>query len=503
MASEILGLFASPELYQQNQDLARQQQALQYAQLNPYDRVTYGANLAGQRFGGALGSALGGTDPQLRIISARQSVMQGVDPSNPESILRAAKQLADVGDQQGALTLADYARKAGSELALQQQRMRERDVAGTPKELVIAAEKAKLQDQIAQLEAAPASPERNRALSIAKNTLASLTAAAKTGQVPDAIEIANARAALQGRIRALEKQPESEERNNELQTARDTLASLPQAGGRAGQVPDAIEIARELALEAGEPGTEAYNKSYRDNLKRLSSKDSSEKQLEFSRILIEAGYTPGTPEYQAEMKRYAMAEITGRSQGKGTTVTNVLPGQGKEGAKDIPAFRDKVIGTIDPFRKTVTAADSAITNIQDSIKTSNFASFRAAQTQFARAISGAGDLSQKELKAAGADPSLIGGTADYLSTLFTSTPTADTQKKLLSTLKAIRTVAAKKAKEEIANQKKIATRAGFTEDDTALIFNFPEFDSGAAPSTGKKTTTRTLKSGKVVTITED
>lgn len=503
MASEILGLFASPELYQQNQDLLRQQQALQYAQLDPYDRVTYGANLAGQRFGSTLGNVLGGTDPQLRIISARQSVMQGVDPSNPESILKAAQQLADVGDQQGALILADYGRKAGSELALQQQRMREGRAASTPKELQIANATAQLQQRIRELQAAPESPERNAELQIATDTLARLTATTKSANVPKEIEIANARAALQGRIRALEKQPESEERNNELQTARDTLASLPQAGGRAGQVPDAIEIARELALEAGEPGTEAYNKSYRDNLKRLSSKDSSEKQLEFSRILIEAGYTPGTPEYQAEMKRYAMAEITGRSQGKGTTVTNVLPGQGKEGAKDIPAFRDKVIGTIDPFRKTVTAADSAITNIQDSIKTSNFASFRAAQTQFARAISGAGDLSQKELKAAGADPSLIGGTADYLSTLFTSTPTADTQKKLLSTLKAIRTVAAKKAKEEIANQKKIATRAGFTEDDTALIFNFPEFDSGAAPSTGKKTTTKTLKSGKVVTITED
>lgn len=450
MASEILGLFASPELYQQQQDLARQQQALQYSRLDPYDRITYGANLAGQRFGSTLGNVLGGTDPQLQIISARQSVMQGVDPSNPESILRAAQQLADVGDQQGALTLADYARKAGSELALQQQRLREGRAASTPKELLIAAEKAKLQDQIAELEATPESPERNRALSIAKNTLAGLTTATKPGQVPDA-----------------------------------------------------IEISRELALEAGPEGSEAYNKSYRENLKRLSSKDSSEKQLEFSRILVEAGYEPGTPQYQAEMKRYAMAEITGRSQGKGTTVTNVLPGQGKEGAKDIPAFRDKVIGTIDPFRKTVTAADQAIANLNNSIATNNFAAFRAAQTQFARAISGAGDLSQKELKAAGADPSLLGGGVDYLSTLATATPSKDTQQKLLNALKVLRKVAINKAKNELDVQRQIAKRANYNDDDIKLIFNFPEFDSGAAPSTGNKTTTRTLKSGKVVTITED
>lgn len=450
MASEILGLFTSPEQYQQQQDLMMQRQAAQLAQLDPYQSINYGAIRAGQQFGRGLAGILGAEDPQLRMISARQSALRGINLAEPESIFTAAQQLADAGDQQGALMLADYGRKAQADAALVTQRTREGRAAATPKELQIAAASAQLEDQIAQLEATPASPERDRALNVAKNTLARLTTAAKPGQVPDA-----------------------------------------------------IEIARELALEAGAPGTEEYNKSYRDNLKKLSTKDSSEKQLEFSRLLQEAGIAPGTPEYQSKMRAYIDAEITGRRQGKGTTVTNVLPGQGKEGAKDIPAFRDKVIGTIDPFRKTVTAADTAITNINDSLKTSNFASFRAAQTQFARAISGAGDLSQKELKAAGADPSLLGGTADYLSTFFTSTPTADTQKKLLSTLKAIRTVAAKKAREEIANQKKIATRAGYTEDDTALIFNFPEFEQGKAGGGAGKSRTVTLKSGKTVTVVED
>lgn len=290
MASEILGLFASPELYQQNQDLLRQQQALQYAQLDPYDRVTYGANLAGQRFGGALGSALGGTDPQLRIISARQSVMQGVDPSNPESILRAAQQLADVGDQQGALTLADYARKAGSELALQQQRLREGRAASTPKELQIANATAQLQQRIRELQAAPESPERNAELQIATDTLARLTATTKSANVPKEIEIANARAALQGRIRALEKQPESEERNNELQTARDTLASLPQAGGRAGQVPDAIEIARERAVARGlTPGSQLYNEFIDKELQRLTTKETKEPSANISEVGVAVG----------------------------------------------------------------------------------------------------------------------------------------------------------------------------------------------------------------------
>ena len=450
MASEILGLFTSPEQYQQQQDLMMQRQAAELAQLDPYQNIRYNAIRGGQQFGRVLTGILGAEDPQLRMITARQSALRGINLAEPESIFSAAQQLADAGDQQGALMLADYGRKAQADAALVTQRSREARAAATPKELQIAAASAQLQDQIAQLEATPASPERDRALSVAKNTLARLTTATKPGQVPDA-----------------------------------------------------IEIARELALEAGAPGTEEYNKSYRENLKKLSTKDSSEKQLEFSRLLQEAGFAPGTPDYQTKMRAYIDAEITGRRQGKGTTVTNVLPGQGKEGAKDIPAFRDKVIGTIDPFRKTVTAADTAITNINDSLKTNNFASFRAAQTQFARAISGAGDLSQKELKAAGADPSLLGGTADYLSTFFTSTPTADTQKKLLSTLKAIRTVAAKKAREEISNQKNIATRAGFNDEDVKLIFNFPEFEQGKAGGGAGKSRTVTLKSGKTVTVVED
>jgi hypothetical protein len=445
MASEILGLFTSPEQYQQQQDLMMQRQAAELAQLDPYQSIRFGAIRAGQQFGRGLAGILGAEDPQLRMISTRQSALRGIDLGNPESIFTAAQQLADAGDQQGALMLADYGRKAQADAALVTQRTRER------------------------MSPALQAAGRIRELTVGKQELLD------RGALPDSPE-----------IKAIDVE----------------IASLSRGGGT-GQVPDAIEVARELALGAGAPGTEEYNKSYRDNLKKLSTKDSSEKQLEFSRLLQEAGIAPGTSEYQSKMRAYIDAEITGRRQGKGTTVTNVLPGQGKEGAKDIPAFRDKVIGTIDPFRKTVTAADSAITNINDSIKTSNFASFRAAQTQFARAISGAGDLSQKELKAAGADPSLIGGTADYLSTLFTSTPTDDTQKKLLSTLKAIRTVAAKKAREEISNQKKIATRAGYTEDDTALIFNFPEFEQGKAGGGAGKSRTVTLKSGKTVTVVED
>jgi hypothetical protein len=452
MASEILGLFTSPEMYQRQQDLMMQRQAAELAQLDPYQSVRFGAIRAGQQFGTGLAGLLGAEDPQLRMISARQSVLGGLDLGNPDSILTAARQLANAGDQQGALALADYARKAQADAALVAQRTREGRAAAVPKELQVANARAALLQQRRAVEASPADePGRAEALQMIDDTLAGLPvsaeAAPKFGEK------------VEGKSFELFDKPYSQLTTAERKSVNDAIRVE-------GEKP-----AREPAYGTDREATaqELYGKNFGDLTQ--TQKAAVNKRVD---------------------------EEKGRVAEKGALR---VPGQNsKEGAKDIPGFRDKVINTIDPFRKTVTAADSAISNISDSIKTSNFASFRAAQTQFARAISGAGDLSQKELKAAGADPSLLGGTADYLSTVFTSTPTKDTQQKLLSTLKAIRTVAAKKAKDEIANQKKIATRAGFTQDDTDLIFNFPEFEQRAG---GGKTTTRTLKSGKTVTITED
>jgi len=227
MASEIMGLFSSPELYQQQQDLAQQQQAAQLAQLDPYASVRYNAIRAGQQTGSALGGIFGVQDPQLRLISARQQVMQNVDPSNPDAVFQAAQQLANIGDQQGALTLADYARKAQSELALAQQRQREGKAAATPKELQIAGARAELQDRISQLKLMPASPERDRAIAIAENTLAGLTTAAKTGQIPDVIEIARERAKAKGLTEGTPAYNEFIDKEIERQTTKQTKETTP------------------------------------------------------------------------------------------------------------------------------------------------------------------------------------------------------------------------------------------------------------------------------------
>ena len=121
------GLFGmTPESYQDTRQLQEQAQALQQAQLNPYEAVNYMAARAGQQLGRGIGGALGAQDPQLRLISARNAVGQSIDPNDPATIQRGIQQLASIGDQEGAMKLADYLRKAQSDYALIQQRTAEK-----------------------------------------------------------------------------------------------------------------------------------------------------------------------------------------------------------------------------------------------------------------------------------------------------------------------------------------------------------------------------------------
>ena len=230
------------------------------------------------------------------------------------------------------------------------------------------------------------------------------------------------------------------------------------------------------------PENAAALQIYKDKLAALTrTKEAAPLDIQKAQEYRQKLVTSNAPAAQiAEVDRY----IKGLEGGRGTAITNVLPGQ--QAFVDIPKFRATVQSTVEPQSKTVYAADQALQGINDSISTNNFASFRAAKTGFARAMSGTGDLSQKELLAAGADPSLLGGTADTISQLFSGTPTLDTQEKMKKTLQAIRTVAAKKATDEIDRQAKIAGRQpGYTPQIISEALDFPEFKMPtAAPTVG-------------------
>jgi len=124
MAENIVaGLFGlTPQMYGEQQRRSALQEGITLAQLDPASRGAAMTYAGAKGLGGAIGGAFGIEDPQLKLISARNSIAQQIDQSNPESILQGAQMLAQMGDQQGAMALAQYARQAQSEMAQAQQR---------------------------------------------------------------------------------------------------------------------------------------------------------------------------------------------------------------------------------------------------------------------------------------------------------------------------------------------------------------------------------------------
>ena len=125
MAENIVaGLFGlTPEMYGEQQRRSALQEGITLAQLDPAARgaaLTYGG---ARGLGTAIGGAMGIEDPQLKLISTRNTIAQQIDQTNPESILKGAQMLAQAGDQQGAMALAQYARQAQVQIAEQKQRL--------------------------------------------------------------------------------------------------------------------------------------------------------------------------------------------------------------------------------------------------------------------------------------------------------------------------------------------------------------------------------------------
>lgn len=157
----ILGLFTTPEQYQQAQLQQLYGNQLAQARLSPVEQASFNIGAGAQRAGDVVGRALGGTDPQLQLMSLRTSVMKDVNPNDSASLAKAAQALAQAGDQQGAFQLAQAAlnnRNVESQIAgrteerqaqreMQLQLSREKNM--TSKE--IAADRNALMAQIAQM----------------------------------------------------------------------------------------------------------------------------------------------------------------------------------------------------------------------------------------------------------------------------------------------------------------------------------------------------------------
>ena len=130
--SSIVGGMFSPEIsraaemeYLQKRQAAMRDRALAFAQLSPMQQADYGFYRGGQQLGDVVGGALGGQDPQLRMIGLQQQILSELDPSDPEQQLRVAQKYAQTAPEL-AMKIAESARKSMSEMALTTQRLREK-----------------------------------------------------------------------------------------------------------------------------------------------------------------------------------------------------------------------------------------------------------------------------------------------------------------------------------------------------------------------------------------
>ena len=118
--SEILGLFTSPQQYQQNQLAQFQNRAAQEVQMNPFQQAALGARTAGYQLGQGIGGALGGQDPQLQKITQRQQIIGMIDPNNPDSYPQAIQAALQVGDQEAAFLLRNEMMRVQQQLLVRQ-----------------------------------------------------------------------------------------------------------------------------------------------------------------------------------------------------------------------------------------------------------------------------------------------------------------------------------------------------------------------------------------------
>jgi hypothetical protein len=122
--SMVAGLFATPEQYQQQRQDIQRAQAIQMAQLDPFQQGQANIQMGLNRIADVGAGALGVQDPMLKLQSMRQQILRNLDQTDPNAIATAAQQLAQVGDQQGAMQLAELSRSAALKKAQADKAMR-------------------------------------------------------------------------------------------------------------------------------------------------------------------------------------------------------------------------------------------------------------------------------------------------------------------------------------------------------------------------------------------
>jgi len=164
----IMGLFATPEQLYAQQNQQALDQAATFGQMDPLQAARAAVYYGGNRLAQAGAQALGAEDPMLKIATARQSILKGVDQTSASSLRDAAQKLADMGDLQAANALAQQSvaiqakideKQAARDARIEEIRMRNEAMIQAARErgatqLQIAQMQIESRNQLAQLAAA-------------------------------------------------------------------------------------------------------------------------------------------------------------------------------------------------------------------------------------------------------------------------------------------------------------------------------------------------------------
>lgn len=105
----ILGLFTTPEQYQQGQLQQLYQNQLAQARLSPVEQASFNIGAGAQRAGDVLGRALGGEDPALKQLSIIRQLSSQFDTTTSGGTAALAQALAQQGLQGPAMQLGQKA----------------------------------------------------------------------------------------------------------------------------------------------------------------------------------------------------------------------------------------------------------------------------------------------------------------------------------------------------------------------------------------------------------
>ena len=345
MASEILGLFTSPQDYRAMQDQQTQREAIQYAGLTPFQRADVSLYTGGKQLGQATGSLFGMQDPQLRKITARQQMISGTNP---------------LGSNLPPLDFTNPVQlREASIFALQQNR--------DPEFAEFLAKKAE-------------EVQLNQATITAKLR-------AKPENVAASVQAAEARADAMrnlNRLKKAQKENPTPEGADEIAYYENIVNSLPIK--TEGLVREQ-QIARDLALAEGPEDSDAYKTAYAKNLRDLTTKAAQEKLGEFERVL-NSRYPANNPENADKraqlMDQFLANEITGRKT-KGSTEVKVGIDTGKAGEAAGKIIGEKLAGV--PEKQS--ALDS-LSDAQSMLKQGIYAGGYGAAGKFAAKYTGIG-----------------------------------------------------------------------------------------------------------------